>query len=277
MDRRGPAAGRSVPRSAASSNEIAACTLRRGGDPDLLPPEPAAAGAAAADGRRADVGRDQRRLPRLAARRAPPRRRRHTRGRARLSPGRAPAAIRLPQDDDGAPADRGRCAGPAPGARRPVRYVVVHPGASVRAPGMVAAAAAATCCACWRRQDDVVVTGGPRRSASWPPGSAPTCRWSRWWTWRVSSTWPVGRGDRRRQAIVVGNTGPAHLAAAVGTPVVSIFAPDGACRALASLEGPVRAALATKRLCAGCRARECPLTSHPCIEQVGHRRCPGGV
>ena len=26
-------------------------------------------------------------------------------------------------------------------------------------------------------------------------------------------------------AVVVGNTGPAHLAAAVGTPVVSIFAP----------------------------------------------------
>ena len=26
-------------------------------------------------------------------------------------------------------------------------------------------------------------------------------------------------------AVVVGNTGPAHLAAAVGTPVVSLFAP----------------------------------------------------
>ena len=29
----------------------------------------------------------------------------------------------------------------------------------------------------------------------------------------------------RADAVVVGNTGPAHLAAAVGTPVVSLFAP----------------------------------------------------
>ena len=30
---------------------------------------------------------------------------------------------------------------------------------------------------------------------------------------------------RGAEAVVVGNTGPAHLAAAVGTPVVSLFAP----------------------------------------------------
>ena len=29
----------------------------------------------------------------------------------------------------------------------------------------------------------------------------------------------------RAACVVVGNTGPAHLAAAVGTPVVSLFAP----------------------------------------------------
>ena len=37
-----------------------------------------------------------------------------------------------------------------------------------------------------------------------------------------------GRARRRAagaEAVVVGNTGPAHLAAAVGTPVVSLFAP----------------------------------------------------
>ena len=35
--------------------------------------------------------------------------------------------------------------------------------------------------------------------------------------------------------IVVGNTGPAHLAAAVGTPVVSLFAPVVPAGALAAL------------------------------------------
>jgi len=68
-------------------------------------------------------------------------------------------------------------------------------------------------------------------------------------------------------AIVVGNTGPAHLAAAVGTPVVSLFAPTvpevrwrpwRIPHELLYLEVP----------CAGCRARVCPVPGHPCLEDV---------
>jgi ADP-heptose:LPS heptosyltransferase len=69
------------------------------------------------------------------------------------------------------------------------------------------------------------------------------------------------------EAVVVGNTGPAHLAAAVGTPVVSLFAltvpavrwrPWRVPHELLSVDVP----------CAGCRARECPVPGHPCVDDV---------
>ena len=67
--------------------------------------------------------------------------------------------------------------------------------------------------------------------------------------------------------VVVGNTGPAHLAAAVGTPVVSLaptvpaarWRPWGVPHELLYVDAP----------CAGCRARECPVPGHPCLEGVG--------
>jgi ADP-heptose:LPS heptosyltransferase len=68
-------------------------------------------------------------------------------------------------------------------------------------------------------------------------------------------------------AVVVGNTGPAHLAAAVGTPVVSLFAatipslrwrPWGVPLELLELDVP----------CAGCRARTCPVAGHPCMTGI---------
>jgi ADP-heptose:LPS heptosyltransferase len=72
----------------------------------------------------------------------------------------------------------------------------------------------------------------------------------------------------RAEAVVVGNTGPAHLAAAVGTPVVSLFAPTvPACRwrpwrvphvLLGDQDAP----------CAGSRARHCPVPGHPCLNRV---------
>jgi ADP-heptose:LPS heptosyltransferase len=70
------------------------------------------------------------------------------------------------------------------------------------------------------------------------------------------------------EAVVVGNTGPAHLAAAVGTPVVSLHAPTvpaprwrpWGVRHL--LLGDQQAA------CAGSRARVCPVPGHPCLDGV---------
>lgn len=69
-------------------------------------------------------------------------------------------------------------------------------------------------------------------------------------------------------AIVVANTGPAHLAAAVGTPVVSLFAPVipavrwAPYRVRHVLLGDQQAA------CRGTRARECPAPGHPCLTSV---------
>jgi len=68
--------------------------------------------------------------------------------------------------------------------------------------------------------------------------------------------------------VVVGNTGPAHLAAAVGTPVVSLFAPTvpygkwGPYRVPAVRLGQAGAA------CRDTRATTCPVPGHPCLSTI---------
>ncbi|HEU4973753.1 MAG TPA: glycosyltransferase family 9 protein [Baekduia sp.] len=71
----------------------------------------------------------------------------------------------------------------------------------------------------------------------------------------------------RADAVVVGNTGPAHLAAAVGTPVVSLFAPTVPAVKWRPWSVP-HELLFVDVPCAGCRARECPVAGHPCLSQV---------
>ena len=69
-------------------------------------------------------------------------------------------------------------------------------------------------------------------------------------------------------AIVVANTGPAHLAAAVGTPVVSLFAPTVPAVRWAPYGVP-RVILGDQDApCRGTRARECPVPGHPCLTSV---------
>jgi ADP-heptose:LPS heptosyltransferase len=66
---------------------------------------------------------------------------------------------------------------------------------------------------------------------------------------------------------VVGNTGPAHLAAAVGTPVVSLYAntiPPVRFRPW-RVEGVL---LVADVPCAGWRARICPVPGHPCMTAI---------
>jgi ADP-heptose:LPS heptosyltransferase len=164
----------------------------------------------------------------------------------------------LPGGDDGAL--RVRRPGDAPLGRG---YVVVHPGASVparawepdRNADLVRALAALG-----RR---VVVTGAPgeRALTALVAGEDGTDL--------GGATDFAGLADVLAHAdcVVVGNTGPAHLAAAVGTPVVSLFAPT---------VPPVRwrpwrvphELLFVDVPCAGCRARECPLPGHPCLAGV---------
>ncbi len=87
-------------------------------------------------------------------------------------------------------------------------------------------------------------------------------------------------------AVVTGNTGPAHLAAAVGTPVVSLFAPVVSARNWAPWRVPVRLLGDQDVACAGCRARLCPFPGQPCtadvtpadaadaVDAIARQRCP---
>jgi ADP-heptose:LPS heptosyltransferase len=173
------------------------------------------------------------------------------------------AGYRLPEGDDGGLAvrhplpDISHLTGGGP-------YVVVHPGASVpsRAPSpgwsqrLVEAMAQAG--------HRVLVTGGPGERAL---------------TRTVAGDAGVDLGGAtdlaglaallsRAQAVVVGNTGPAHLAAAVGTPVVSLFAPVVPAERWAPWAVPHVLLGDQAAPCALSRARQCPVPGHPCLDGV---------
>ena len=69
-------------------------------------------------------------------------------------------------------------------------------------------------------------------------------------------------------AVVVGNTGPAHLAAAVGTPVVSLFSPVVPAVRWAPYGVPSVLLGDQSAPCRDTRARECPVPGHPCLSSV---------
>jgi ADP-heptose:LPS heptosyltransferase len=164
----------------------------------------------------------------------------------------------LPEGDDGTLRVR------RPGAE-PVGsgYVVVHPGASVPARAWAPERNAALVRALAAEGRRVVVTGGPGERAltalvAGEDGED-----------LGGATDFAGLADVLANAacVVVGNTGPAHLAAAVGTPVVSLYAPT----VPAVRWRPWRVAhelLHVDVPCAGCRARECPVPGHPCLGGV---------
>ena len=145
-------------------------------------------------------------------------------------------------------------------------YVVVHPGASVPARAwepernreLVARLAGAG--------RHVVVTGGPDEReltafVSEPPRPEVTDLGG-------ATAFPVlAEVIAHADVIVVGNTGPAHLAAAVGTPVVSLFAPTVPSARWRPWMVP-HELLHEDVPCAGCRARVCPVADHPCLSAV---------
>jgi ADP-heptose:LPS heptosyltransferase len=168
------------------------------------------------------------------------------------------AGFELPRGDDG----ELRVVGVAD-ARPEGDYVVVHPGASVPARAWAPERHAELVDALVATGRRVVVTGGSDEVAL---------------TAEVAGSGALDLGGATTfaelagviagaQAIVVGNTGPAHLAAAVGTPVVSLYAPT---------LPPVRwrpwkvrhELLYVDVPCAGCRARMCPIEGHPCLGGV---------
>lgn len=73
------------------------------------------------------------------------------------------------------------------------------------------------------------------------------------------------------QVVVAPNTGPAHLAAAVGTPVVSLFAPVVPAARWAPYGVPLVVLGDQQAECRNSRARNCPVPGHPCLSGItGH-------
>ena len=70
------------------------------------------------------------------------------------------------------------------------------------------------------------------------------------------------------EVVVVGNTGPAHLAAAVGVPVVSLFSPVVPAVRWRPWKVPQVLLGDQAAGCAGSRARVCPVPGHPCLDGV---------
>lgn len=170
------------------------------------------------------------------------------------------AGFALPPGDDGRLAVRR----PLPPVAHEPGYVVVHPGASVPARAWPADRCAEAVEALADAGHRVLVTGGPGE---------------RELTAAVAGTRGVDLGGATTlagmaalldgaAAVVVGNTGPAHLAAAVGTPVVSLFAPVVPAARWAPYGVPAVLLGDQAAPCAGTRARECPVPGHPCLTSV---------
>jgi ADP-heptose:LPS heptosyltransferase len=143
-------------------------------------------------------------------------------------------------------------------------YVVVHPGASVPARAWAPERNAELVRALAADGRRVVVTGGPgeRALTALVAGEGGQDL--------GGATDFAGLADVLANAdcVVVGNTGPAHLAAAVGTPVVSLFSPVVPAERWAPYGVPSVLLGDQRAPCAGTRARECPVPGHPCLASV---------
>jgi ADP-heptose:LPS heptosyltransferase len=155
---------------------------------------------------------------------------------------------------------------PEPPAWIPTRrYVVVHPGATVpaRRPAGIRTAALVAGLASdgWA----VVVTGSPAEQELAAEAAG-----------RVGLN-AAGRLNLAALAgvlaaadvVVAPNTGPAHLAAAVGTPIVSLFAPVVPTTRWAPYGVPVVTLGDQEAACRDSRARVCPVPGHPCLDMIG--------
>jgi ADP-heptose:LPS heptosyltransferase len=148
-------------------------------------------------------------------------------------------------------------------------YVVVHPAASVPARSISPARAAGIAAALAAAGHDVVVTGrgpeecGPLPSVTGPDGAGRVVDLLGRTTLPALASVLAGA-----RCLVSGNTGPAHLAAAVGTPVVSLFAPVVPAEAWRPWGVPTVVLGDQQVACAGTRARMCPVPGHPCVDGV---------
>ncbi|WP_271985087.1 glycosyltransferase family 9 protein [Pseudoclavibacter terrae] len=145
-------------------------------------------------------------------------------------------------------------------------FVVLHPGAAVPARTWPVERYAETAAALAAQGTRVVLTGSSAE---------------RGLTSRIRAAAPgaldlAGRCDLPQlagvlaaaQVVVVGNTGPAHLAVAVGTPIVSLFAPVVPSIRWGPYLVPSVVLGDQDAPCRNSRARECPIPGHPCLTGV---------
>jgi ADP-heptose:LPS heptosyltransferase len=152
-------------------------------------------------------------------------------------------------------------------------YLVVHPGSA--APARTASPQK------WRKIVCALANAGYRIVVTGSPAERSVCA-------EVAGAQALdvsGQTDLRSLAgllsnarvVVAGNTGVAHLSAAVGTPVVSLFAPVVPAARWAPYRVPTVLLGDQNAPCAGSRARRCPVPGHPCLENIGDDAVVEGV
>jgi ADP-heptose:LPS heptosyltransferase len=180
------------------------------------------------------------------------------------------AGFRLPPGDPGSLA----ITRPLPDSRPLTgggRYVVAHPGASVPARHLSADRTAAMIAALAAAGHRVVVTGSTaERRLAGPGPDHPDQVVNLCGRTSLPLLASVLAGA---DVLVAPNTGTAHLAAAVGTPVVSLFAPVVPAERWAPYGVPTVLLGNQHAPCALSRARSCPVPGHPCLDEIE----PGSV
>ncbi|KUI15806.1 glycosyl transferase [Mycobacterium sp. GA-1285] len=185
------------------------------------------------------------------------------------------AGCELSEGDDGTlrvrrlpplPADIAESLGDTP-------FVVFHPGAAVPARRPTTERSV--------RMVDALVTAGYRVVVTGDPGE-------RELTGVVAGDSAIDLGGRTTLAtlaavyaagrvVIAPNTGPAHLAAAVGTPVVSLFAPVVPASQWTPYGTSVIRLGDQQAACRFTRARICPVPGHPCLDGITDDELLGAV
>ncbi|HTV74208.1 MAG TPA: glycosyltransferase family 9 protein [Candidatus Acidoferrales bacterium] len=145
-------------------------------------------------------------------------------------------------------------------------YVVVHPGATVPARAWSAQRNRELVASLAGRGDQVVVTGDARERdlCDFVSGEVHG-------VYNLAGATTFGQYGallRDARAVICGNTAAVHVAAAVGTPVVELFAPTIPLSRFAPWRVPFRALGEQEITCRGCRARICPYENQPCLSSL---------
>lgn len=191
----------------------------------------------------------------------------------------AAAGYPLPSDDAGdlaidvaarlaAPVRMAGLSSSAERLRGEAPVVVLHPGAAVEARRWPAGQFVRLAGLLDRAGCRVVVTGGPDDRALTAAVAGSVGQDLGGATTLAQLADVLARAD----ALVVGNTSAAHLAAALGTPVVSLFAPVVPAVRWAPYRVPHVLLGDQGAPCRGSRARTCPVAGHPCLSGVSPER-----